>query len=131
MVRYDEFGIAKLWRAEYGSSTNETQFEYIHDYSPYQNVKSKLERLGTPYPATYVMAGEKDSRTDPLHARKFAAELQHAQGNDQEANPILLRIEANAGHGAGKPVGKLVEAEADKWIFLQEQLGMTSDGRSS
>lgn len=130
MVRYDEFGIAKLWRAEYGSSTNEEQFEYIRDYSPYQNVKSKLERLGTPYPATFVMAGEKDSRTDPLHARKFAAELQRAQGSDQVENPVLLRIEANAGHGAGKPVGKLVEAEADKWIFLQEQLGMTSDGRA-
>ncbi len=131
MVRYDEFGIAKLWRAEYGSSTNEEQFEYIRDYSPYQNVKSKLERFGTPYPATYIMAGERDSRTDPLHARKFAAELQRAQGNDQAENPVLLRIEANAGHGAGKPVGKLVEAEADKWIFLQEQLGMTSDGRAS
>ena len=128
MVRYDEFGIAKLWRAEYGSSTNEEQFEYIRDYSPYQNVKGKVERLGVPYPATFVMAGEKDSRTDPLHARKFAAELQRAQGNDQVDNPVLLRIEANAGHGAGKPVGKLVEAEADKWIFLQEQLGMTSDG---
>ncbi len=128
MVRYDEFGIAKLWRAEYGSSTDKGQFDYINAYSPYQNVKSKLERVGVPYPATFLMAGEKDSRTDPLHARKMAAELQRAQGRDQEENPILLRIEANAGHGAGKPVGKLVEAEADKWIFLQQELGMLSDG---
>lgn len=130
MVRYDEFGIAKLWRAEYGSSTNETQFQNIHNYSPYQNVESKLERLGQPYPATFLMAGEKDSRTDPLHARKMAAELQLAQGRDQGQNPILLRIEADAGHGAGKPVGKVVEAEADKWIFLEQQLGMLSDGPS-
>lgn len=130
MVRYDEFGIAKLWRAEYGSSTNEEQFEYIRDYSPYQNVKSNLERLGEDYPATLLMAGEKDSRTDPLHARKMAAELQWAQGEDQAHNPILLRIEANAGHGAGKPIGKVVEAEADKWIFLQRELGMLSDGGS-
>lgn len=127
MVRYDEFGIAKLWRAEYGSSTNEAQFEYIRDYSPYQNVESKLERLGQPYPATLLMAGEKDSRTDPLHARKMTAELQLAQGADQATAPILLRVEANAGHGAGKPIGKVVEAEADKWIFLQQQLGMLSD----
>jgi prolyl oligopeptidase len=127
MVRYDEFGIAKLWRAEYGSSNNETQFEYIHDYSPYQNVESKLERMGQPYPATLLMAGEKDSRTDPLHARKMTAELQAAQGADQEHAPILLRVEANAGHGAGKPIGKVVEAEADKWVFLQQQLGMLSD----
>lgn len=124
MVRYDEFGIAKLWRAEYGSSTNEAQFEYIRDYSPYQNVKSKLGRLGQPYPATLLMAGEKDSRTDPLHARKMAAELQAAQGDDQAHAPILLRIEANAGHGAGKPIGKYIEAEADKWLFIQSQLGM-------
>jgi len=127
MVRYDEFGIAKLWRAEYGSSTEETQFEYIRDYSPYQNVESKLERLGTPYPSTLLMAGEKDSRTDPLHARKMTAELQTAQGADQGNDPILLRVEANAGHGAGKPIGKVVEAEADKWIFLQQQLGMLAD----
>lgn len=127
MLRYDEFEIAKLWRAEYGSSTEPTQFDYINAYSPYQNVTSKLERLGQEYPATFIMAGEKDSRTDPLHARKFAAELQTAQGRDQAENPILLRIEANAGHGAGKPVSKLVESEADKWIFLQEELGMLSD----
>lgn len=124
MVRYDEFGIAKLWRAEYGTATDKGQFDYIHAYSPYHNVESKLDRLGVPYPATFIMAGEKDSRTDPLHARKFAAELQSAQGRDQAHNPVLLRIEANAGHGAGKPVGKLVEAEADKWIFLQQELGM-------
>ena len=127
MVRYDEFGIAKLWRAEYGSSTNESQFEYIRDYSPYQNVESKLERLGQSYPATLLMAGEKDSRTDPLHARKMTAELQLAQGADQATSPILLRVEADAGHGAGKPIGKVVEAEADKWVFLQQQLGMLSD----
>lgn len=126
MVRYDEFGIAKLWRAEYGSSTNPSQFEYIHDYSPYHNVGSKLERLGQPFPATLLMAGEKDSRTDPLHARKMAAALQEAQGSDQSHSPILLRVEADAGHGAGKPVGKVVESEADKWIFLSQELGMLS-----
>ena len=127
MVRYDEFGIAKLWRAEYGSSTEPNQFDYIQDYSPYQNVKSKEQRGGQEYPATLLMAGEKDSRTDPLHARKMAASLQAAQGEDQAEHPILLRIEANAGHGAGKPIGKLVEAEADKWTFLAENLGMLSD----
>lgn len=127
MIRYDEFGIAKLWRAEYGSATNESQFDYIRDYSPYQNVKSKLERLGQHYPSTLLMAGEKDSRTDPLHARKMTAELQLAQGDDQSHSPILLRVEANAGHGAGKPIGKVVEAEADKWIFLQRELGMLND----
>ena len=127
MVRYDEFGIAKLWRAEYGSSTEKSELEYIRDYSPYQNVKSKVERLGQAYPATLLMAGEKDSRTDPLHARKMTAELQAAQGSDQSHAPILLRVEANAGHGAGKPIGKVVQAEADKWIFLQQELGMLSD----
>ncbi len=124
MVRYDEFGIAKIWRAEYGSSTNELQFDYINNYSPYQNVVGLEEREGVPYPATFLTAGEKDSRTDPLHARKMAAELQRAQGQEQIDNPILLRIEKDAGHGQGKPIGKLVESEADKWVFLQEQLGL-------
>ena len=57
----------------------------------------------------------------------MTAELQTAQGADQANDPILLRVEANAGHGAGKPIGKVVEAEADKWIFLQQQLGMLAD----
>ncbi len=114
MVRYDQFGIAQLWIPEYGTASEETQFSYIQNYSPYQNVEE-----GTDYPATLIMSGARDSRTDPLHARKMAAELQTAQGSDA---PIMLRIEENAGHGAGKPIGKLIEAEADKWAFLYDQL---------
>ncbi|MGE0492581.1 MAG: prolyl oligopeptidase family protein [Vulcanimicrobiota bacterium] len=114
MLRYDQFGIAQLWVPEYGTSANETQFSYIKDYSPYQHVKN-----GVDYPATLFMSGARDSRTDPLHARKMAAEM---QGGHTGPDPIMLRVEENAGHGAGKPIGKQIEAEADKWAFLYDQM---------
>ncbi|MBI3928255.1 MAG: S9 family peptidase, partial [Armatimonadetes bacterium] len=115
MMRYDKFGIAQLWIPEYGTSDNHDQARYIEDYSPYQNVKD-----GTDYPAVLFMSGDKDSRTDPLHARKTVARLQAATSGER---PILLRVEENAGHGAGKPVGKIIESETDKWAFLYQQLG--------
>lgn len=117
MLRYDQFGIAQLWIPEYGSAQNETQYAYIADYSPYQNVVD-----GRDYPATLFMSGAEDSRTDPLHARKMAARMQAAQGD--ESSPVLIRVEENAGHGQGKPIGKIVEAETDKWSFLYQELGV-------
>ncbi len=116
MLRYQNFQIAKLWIPEYGSSEDAKQFEWLYAYSPYHHVKA-----GTAYPAVLFMTADTDTRVDPMHAKKMTAELQAANGGP---NPILLRIEPKAGHGAGKPISKLVEEWTDIYSFLFWQLGM-------
>ncbi|HET9015448.1 MAG TPA: prolyl oligopeptidase family serine peptidase [Thermomicrobiaceae bacterium] len=116
MLRYHHFLIARLWVAEYGSADDPDQFGYLHAYSPYHRVVD-----GTPYPAVLLLTADSDSRVAPLHARKMTARLQAATSS---ARPIALRVETEAGHGAGKPVGKLVDEQADVWAFLCRELGV-------
>ncbi len=116
MVRYHNFQIAKLWIAEYGSADNPEQFQYIYAYSPYHHIKPGLQ-----YPATFFMTADGDTRVDPMHAKKMAALLQANAANDA-SRPILLRVDVKAGHGAGKPIGKLMEDALDLWTFLFWQL---------
>ncbi len=116
MLRYQNFQIAKLWIPEYGSAEDPKQFEWLYAYSPYQHVKP-----GTVYPAVLFMTADTDTRVDPMHAKKMTAELQADNGGP---NPILLRIETKAGHGAGKPINKLVDDWTDIYSFLFWQLGM-------
>jgi prolyl oligopeptidase len=116
MVRYHKFLIARLWIPEYGSADEPEQFKWLHAYSPYHHVKD-----GTAYPAVLLEAAESDSRVDALHACKMAARLQAATSSDQ---PILLRLETKAGHGAGKPRGKMLDELTDTWSFVFWQLGM-------
>jgi prolyl oligopeptidase len=110
MVRYHLFRIARLWIPEYGTAEDPEQFKFLYAYSPYHHVKD-----GVAYPATLVFTAESDTRVDPLHARKFVARLQAAQTGP---GPILLRLEDQAGHGAGKPLAKLIEQYADEMAFL-------------
>ena len=116
MVRFHKFLIARLWIPEYGSADDPEQFKWLYSYSPYPKVKD-----GTAYPAILLATAESDTRVDALHARKMAARLQAATSGDA---PILLRLETKAGHGAGKPRGKLVEELTDVWSFLFWQLGI-------
>jgi prolyl oligopeptidase len=118
MLRYHKFLIARLWIPEYGSADEEKDFRWLYAYSPYHHVKE-----GTKYPAVLLATAESDTRVDALHARKMAARLQAATTSGSE-QPILLRIETKAGHGAGKPRGKLLEELTDSWSFLFWQLGM-------
>ena len=116
MLRYQNFQIAKLWIPEYGSSADPKQFQWLYAYSPYHHVKK-----GTDYPAILFMTADTDTRVDPMHAKKMTALLQADNGGP---NPILLRIEPKAGHGAGKPISKLVEEWTDIYSFLFWQLGI-------
>ena len=118
MLRYQNFQIAKLWIAEYGSSDDPQQFEYLYAYSPYHHVKA-----GTQYPAVLFMTAESDTRVDPMHAVKMAALLQAEAANGLD-RPILLRVDSKAGHGVGKPITKLVDDAVDVWSFLFWQLGV-------
>jgi prolyl oligopeptidase len=117
MVRYHKFLIARLWIPEYGSADDPEQFKWLYAYSPYHHVKN-----GTAYPAVLLEAAESDTRVDALHARKMAARLQAATSSDQ---PILLRLETKAGHGAGKPQAKILDELTDSWSFLFWQLGLS------
>ncbi|WP_437185224.1 prolyl oligopeptidase family serine peptidase [Planctomicrobium sp. SH668] len=117
MLRFQRFTAGRYWVDDYGSSDNEEEFKALLAYSPYHNIKE-----GTCYPATMVLTADTDDRVVPGHSFKFAAELQHAQGCD---NPVLIRIETRAGHGAGTPTAKVIEELTDQFSFLVKTLGMT------
>ncbi|MGH9500458.1 MAG: prolyl oligopeptidase family serine peptidase [Terriglobales bacterium] len=118
MLRYQNFQIAKLWIAEYGSAEDPKQFDFIYAYSPYHHVKA-----GTEYPATLFMTADTDTRVDPMHAKKMAALMQAEAANGQSRErPILLRIDSKAGHGQGKPITKQIEELTDIYSFLFWQL---------
>jgi prolyl oligopeptidase len=119
MVRYHHFLIAKLWIPEYGSADDPEQFKWLYAYSPYHRVRD-----GGAYPAVLLEAAESDGRVDALHARKMAARLQAATSSTQ---PILLRLETKAGHGAGKPRSKVLDELTDTYSFLFWQLGMKAE----
>ena len=89
-------------------------FQTLLGYSPYHNLKP-----GVDYPATLVTTADTDDRVIPAHSFKFTAALQHAQAGD---DPVLIRIETSAGHGAGKPTSKRIEEAADLWAFLVKNL---------
>ncbi|MFC1661044.1 prolyl oligopeptidase family serine peptidase [Gemmatimonadota bacterium] len=117
MLRYHTASaIARLWAYEYGLSENEEDFETLHAYSPYHNVQD-----GTCYPPTLVTTADHDDRVAPWHSFKFAAALQGAQACE---NPVLIRVETRAGHGAGKPVWMQIEELADRGAFIAAALGM-------
>jgi prolyl oligopeptidase len=113
MVRYHRFGSGRTWIEEYGSADDPALFPAIHAYSPYHRVKD-----GTAYPATLLLSADADDRVDPLHARKFAAALQHAT----RGGPVLLRIERNAGHGGADLLRSEVEKIADRYAFALSQM---------
>jgi prolyl oligopeptidase len=117
MLRYQKFTVGWGWVVEYGSSDNEKDFEYLYQYSPLHNVKTNVS-----YPATLITTADHDDRVVPAHSFKFAATLQE---KSTDTNPILIRIETNAGHGAGKPVSKAIDEAADVWSFVFYQLGMS------
>ena len=116
MLRYQLFTAGHFWRDEYGTVDDADQFQAIHAYSPYHNIRD-----GVSYPPTMVTTADTDDRVVPMHSFKFGAALQRAQAGDA---PVLLRIEKRAGHGAGTPISKRIEAVADNWAFLWKNLGM-------
>lgn len=117
MLRYHKFTIGWAWAVEYGSADNPDQFTYLYKYSPLHNLKD-----GTSYPATLITTADHDDRVVPAHSFKFAARLQEAH---RGTNPVLIRIESKAGHGAGKPTSKQIEEATDVWSFTMYNLGMT------
>jgi prolyl oligopeptidase len=121
MLRYHTASAnARQWSTDFGLSEDAADFQALRAYSPVHNVKS-----GTCYPPTLVTTADRDDRVVPWHSYKFAAELQHAQGCE---NPVMIRIETRAGHGAGKPMWMQIEDIADQFGFVANALGMPAPG---
>jgi prolyl oligopeptidase len=117
MLRYHTFTAGAGWAYDYGTSEQSKEmFEYIKGYSPVHNVKA-----GTKYPATMVTTGDHDDRVVPAHSFKFAAELQAKQSGN---NPVLIRIDVNAGHGAGKSVAATIQENVDMQVFTLYNMGI-------
>ncbi len=116
MLRYHHWTIGWAWASDYGRSDNPEHFDFLYKYSPLHNLKK-----GTAYPATLITTADHDDRVVPAHSFKFAAALQQAHAG---AEPVLIRIETRAGHGAGKPTSKQIEEQADKWAFVAKHLRM-------
>ena len=117
MLRFHKFTAGRFWVDDYGSAESTIEeFQSLHAYSPYHNLVD-----GTEYPPTMVTTADTDDRVVPGHSFKFAARLQEAHAG---SNPVLIRIETKAGHGAGKPTSKIIEEYADQWAFLVKYLGL-------
>ena len=118
MLRYHKFTAGAGWSYDYGTSEDSKEmFDYLYKYSPVHALKA-----GTKYPATLVTTADHDDRVVPAHSFKFAANLQKDQAGDA---PVLISIQTNAGHGAGKPTDKAIEEIADRWAFLFYNMGIT------
>ncbi|WP_406286648.1 prolyl oligopeptidase family protein [Embleya sp. NBC_00896] len=122
MVRYERFGLGRLWSDEYGSAEVPEELDWLLGYSPYHRV-----RAGVDYPAVLFTVFDGDSRVDPLHARKMCAALQHASAGDR---PVLLRAEAEVGHAA-RSVTRTIELNVDTLSFLAARTGLDLDGPSA
>lgn len=124
MLRYPGFLMARYWVPEYGDPADPTQFNWLYAYSPYHRVKP-----GTAYPATFITAGENDTRVHPMHARKMAALLQAVTTSSTDEDPVLLWVDQDAGHGGGKPLSLRIRDVADTRMFVMWQLGMLKDAK--
>ena len=114
MLRFHKFTIGWAWTEDFGDPDNAEEFPALFAYSPYHRTQT-----AQPYPPTLITTADHDDRVFPAHSFKFGAALQHAQTGDE---PILMRIETKAGHGAGKPTSKQIEEIVDKWSFLVREL---------
>ena len=121
MLRFQKFTVGRNWVREYGSSDDPEMFKVLYAYSPYHNI-----RKGVDYPATLVTTADHDDRVVPAHSFKFAARLQAAQNGPA---PVLIRVETSGGHGGGTALSKRIDATADRYAFLTNNLRMKLPSR--
>src|SRR5690606_9917991 len=115
--RYHKFTAGAGWSFDYGTSEESKEmFEYLYNYSPYHTLKPE-----TAYPSTLVLTADHDDRVVPAHSFKFAARLQEYHTGD---NPVLIRIDTKAGHGAGKPTQMVIAEYTDRWAFMLHNMGL-------
>ena len=116
MLRYHKFTAGAGWAYDYGTSEDSKEmFDYLHKYSPLHNVKEVA------YPAIMITTADHDDRVVPAHSFKFAATLQEKH---KGPNPVLIRIETEAGHGAGKSTQQIIDEQTDMWSFMFYNIGL-------
>ncbi|KDO33174.1 hypothetical protein SPRG_01986 [Saprolegnia parasitica CBS 223.65] len=131
MLRFHKFTVGHGWTTDYGNPDEPEAFEYLIKYSPVHNVPNfetsdRLRNDHGGFPATLLTTGDHDDRVVPLHSLKLIAEIQHQLGHHEEQkNPLLIRVETKAGHGAGKPTKKILEEAADVYSYMGWALGAT------
>ena len=118
MIRYELFGLGQTWNDEYGTAASAEEFGWLRAYSPYHHVRD-----GVRYPAMLFTVFDGDTRVDPVHARKMCAALQHATAAPPRERPVLLRREANVGHGA-RAISRTVAVSAEQLAFAAKQTGL-------
>jgi prolyl oligopeptidase len=114
MLRFHKFTIGRYWTVDYGSSEDPEQFKYLLNYSPLHNISSDKD-----YPAVLVTTGDHDDRVVPAHSFKYAATLQEKYNGN---NPVMIRINTDAGHGAGKPTDMVIQEYTDVWAFIFQNM---------
>jgi prolyl oligopeptidase len=118
MLRFHKFTVGWGWVVEYGSSDSLDHFNNLYKFSPVHNVSADKE-----YPAVMVTTADHDDRVVPAHSFKYAATLQEKRRNNK--NPLLIRIDVKAGHGAGKPISKTIDEQSDIWSFMFYNMNVT------
>ena len=120
-VRFSVRRIGYAWTSDYGSSDDADGFQWLRKISPVHNVQD-----AKPYPAVLLTTGDHDDRVVPLHSYKYISTLQHMwAANEAQQKPLLIRVETKAGHGAGMPLAKRIEEQADVYAFLSKAMGVT------
>ncbi len=120
MLRYHKFTIGWSWSKEYGTSDDSTSFHNLIKYSPLHTITQ-----GVNYPATLITTADHDDRVVPAHSFKYAAALQEAQSQVKNGNPVLIRVDVKAGHGAGKPMSKIIDEISDTYSFMFHNMNFT------
>jgi prolyl oligopeptidase len=116
MLRYQHFTIGRAWSSDYGLCEDSTMFNYLYKYSPIHNISKTAN-----YPAIMVLTADHDDRVVPAHSFKYIATLQEKYKGE---NPVIIRIDTQAGHGAGKPVAKTIDEAADIYSFVYKNMGL-------
>lgn len=114
MIRYTQFTIGHAWVTDYGDPKEKEHFENLITFSPYHNIPEKVDR----YPASLLLTADHDDRVVPAHSLKFIAQLQYKLGKKLPETPLLIRVDTKAGHGAGRPVSKVIDEFTDIYSFL-------------
>ncbi|XP_033100702.1 prolyl endopeptidase-like isoform X4 [Anneissia japonica] len=124
MLKFHKFTIGHAWTTDFGCSDKKDEFDWLIKYSPLHNIREP-ENDDVQYPSMLLLTADHDDRVSPLHSLKFIAELQETMRNvKKQTKPLLIRIDTEAGHGAGKPTAKIIQEYADILSFVAENLGL-------